>query len=114
MKRFPWFFGLILVFFSSQHTSAQLDSAVKPGVSSSIFQALRVGQKVSLKESFGFWEVSVLNNGEIGVNTILEITPTHLLLNDPMQLTKSWIPINSVNRVSVIKIPGAGTQPIKQ
>ena len=114
MNRFPWFFGLLLVFFSSQHAAGQPDSAAKSGVSASIFQALRVGQKVSLKQSFGFWEVSVLNNGEIGLNTILEITPTHLLLDDPVQVTKFWIPTSSVSRVTVMKIPGTGTQPIKQ
>jgi len=79
-------------------------------VSSSIFQELRVGQKVSLKESFGLWEVSVLNNGEIGLNTILEITPTYLVINDPMQLAKSWIPISSVHRVTVLKLPVASGQ----
>lgn len=112
MNRSSWFLYLLLVFFSSHHASAQSDAAAKLG--SSIFQALRVGQKVSLKESFGFWEISVLNNGEIGVFTILEITPTHLLLIDPAQVTKSWIPISSVSRVSVMKIPSAGAQPSKQ
>jgi len=112
VNRISLIFCLSLVFFSSHNASAQSDAAAK--LSSSIFQALKVGQKVSLKESFGFWDISVLNNGESGVFTILEITPTHLLLNDPAQVTKSWIPISSVNRISVIKIPSAGAQPSKQ
>jgi len=111
VNRSSLIFCLSLVFFPPQFASAQSESNSKLSTGSTIFQALRVGQKVSLKESFGFWEISVLNNGEMGVNTIMEITPTHLLLNDPAQVTKSWIPISAVNRVTVMKIPTAGFQP---
>lgn len=113
MIRVRWIFFIILNFFFSYFATAQSEHATKLGVSSSIFQDLRVGQKVSLKESFGFWEVSVLNNGEIGLNTILEITPTYLVINDPMQFAKSWIPISSVHRVTILKLPVAGGQPPK-
>ena len=108
-----WIFCLVLVFFSFCYAVAQTESAAKAGVGSSIFQALKAGQKVSLKESFGFWEVSVLNNGDIGVNTILEITPNYLVVNDPLQVTKSWIPIGSVHRVTVMKVPTSAGQSSK-
>ena len=72
----------------------------------SVFSPLRVGQKISLKESFGLWEINLLNNGEIGTHTIQEINTSYLVLLDVAKITKTWIPLTSVKVVSVMTIPG--------
>jgi len=108
-----WFFWLTLLYFTSCYSTAQTDPGTKVVVGSSIFQSLKAGQKVSIKESFGFWEISVINNGEIGVDTILEITPNYLVVIDPMRITKSWIPIGAVRRVTVLKVSTSGAQTSK-
>lgn len=113
MIRYSWFFYLLLSFFFFHPAYGQSETTVKSGITSGIFQPLKVGQKVSVKENYGFWEVSVLNNGEIGVSTIVEIRPTHLVIIDPMQIAKSWIPISSINKVTVLKILGVDGQLIK-
>ncbi len=85
---------------------AQSDTGNRVGSSSGIFQALKVGQKVNLKESFGQYEIGLLNNGEIGSHTIVEINASHIVLMDIGQFTRSWVPVSAVKVVAWTKIPG--------
>ena len=97
-----------LVFFCAFFTPlviAQPDTGNRVGSSSGIFQALKVGQKVSLKENFGQYEISLLNNGELGSHIIVEINASHLVLIDIGQITRSWVPASAVKVVAWTKVP---------
>lgn len=96
----------IICAFSTPLAIAQTDAGNRVGSASGIFQALKVGQKVSLKESFGQYEIGLLNNGEFGSHTIVEINSSHLVLIDIGQITRSWVPVSAVKVVAWTKVPG--------
>ena len=100
-------YALILgIVFSASAVVAQTDTGIRVGGAAGIFQALKVGQRVSLKESFGQWEVGLLNDGEIGTHSIVEINNSYFVLMDLAQVTRFWVPTTSIKAVTWIKVPG--------
>jgi hypothetical protein len=97
---------IFAIAFSASSVIAQNEIGTRAGGVHGIFQSLKVGQKVSLKESFGQWEIGLLNNGEYGSHSILEINNSYLLLIDIGQITRYWVPISSVKIVTWTKVPG--------
>lgn len=64
-----------------------------------IFAGLKVGQKVSLTDKGGAYEVGLLNDGSIGAYVVIEIGAEYLVLDDLVAVSRRWIPATSVRSV---------------
>jgi hypothetical protein len=81
-------------------------SAQAAGNVAEIFKPLRIGQSVSLTESARGFEISLLDAGEIGSHTITELGSNHIALQDITKISKVWIPISSISKITSINITG--------
>lgn len=80
-------------------------------VSLGIFSTLKIGQKISFKDSGGHFEISLFNNGEVGSHVIQEIHPTFIVATDIVGVAKLWIPLTSVKSVTWTRIQPQTTRP---
>jgi hypothetical protein len=64
-----------------------------------LFAALKVGQKVTLTDKGGAYEISLLNEGSIGAYVVIEIGAEHLVLDDLVAVSRRWIPSTAIKSV---------------
>jgi len=95
---------VILVSFASLADAADSQTAVRDHYS--FFEALKIGQKVTLSNvgSCGV-EIQVLGSGSVGTETIVEIFPTYIITDDLIGTSRRWTPITSICSIVKLQIP---------
>lgn len=95
----------VLVFFSVFLVLNTVQGADSPAARADIFKGLQLGQRVTLKEGAFGTEISLLGDGKVGAHIVLELGVNHIVLEDIMHITKTWIPITSIRSVSWMRLP---------
>lgn len=76
-----------------------------------LLAVLKPGLKVNVLERNGWLEVSVLNEGVIGQQQVLEVGPGYLLVEDISGFSRRWISLSAVRSITWTRVPGA-TPPV--
>ena len=88
--------AMVLILGASPHALAQ----DKPQGPAAIFKPLRVGQKVTLVDKGGAGvDVQLLNDGTIGTHSVIELGSGHILVEDLVAISRTWIPTTSIRSV---------------
>ena len=71
-----------------------------------IFKPLKVGQHVNITSVNGGVEVSLLDDGALPSGyVVVELGSTYLLVEDYVKITRSWIPVTSIVKVTHTRLP---------
>lgn len=71
-----------------------------------IFKPLKVGQHVNITSVNGGVEVSLLDDGALpGSYVVVELGSTYLLVEDYVKITRSWIPLTAIVKVTHTRLP---------
>jgi len=92
----------VAAFVGLQSAGAQTEvpqTRAGAGTARGIFGGLKVGQKVTLADKAGVYEISLLNDGSIGSHVVIEIGAEYLVLDDLVAVSRRWIPATSVRSV---------------
>lgn len=64
-----------------------------------VLSALEVGRHVTLVAAGPVWDLSLLNEGAIGSHRVIELGVDHLVLQDLIGFTRTWIPVSALRAV---------------
>ena len=71
-----------------------------------IFKPLKVGQHINITSVNGGVEVSLLDDGaQPGGYVVVELGSTYLLVEDYIKITRTWIPVTSIVKVTHTRLP---------
>ncbi len=74
--------------------------------SAEIFKPLKVGQHVNITSVNGGVEVSLLDDGALPSGyVVVELGSTYLLVEDYVKITRSWIPLTAIVKVTHTRLP---------
>jgi len=67
-----------------------------------VFGGLTVGQVVSVQEKQGYIELNMIlpNPQNVGSHRVVEIGTDYLVIEDVVQVTRSWIPATAIRRIN--------------
>ncbi len=73
-----------------------------------IFKPLKVGQYINITSVNGGVEVSLLDDGVLPSGyVVIELGSTYLLVEDYVKITRSWIPVTSIVKITHTRLPKA-------
>jgi hypothetical protein len=111
---------MVFVRKSGTALSIFLAAAIASGVAhaqtssrSGIFGGLSVGQAVTLQDKQASIDIDAFSGGgqTAGSHRIVEIGPDYLVVEDVVHVTRSWIPLTSIRRITLTNIGGDGARP---
>ncbi len=71
-----------------------------------IFKPLKVGQHINITSVNGGVEVSLLDDGALPSGyVVVELGSSYLLVEDYVKITRSWIPVTSIVKVTHTRLP---------
>jgi len=71
-----------------------------------IFKPLKVGQHINITSVNGGVEVSLLDDGVLPSGyVVVELGSTYLLIEDYIKITRTWIPVTSIVKVTHTRLP---------
>lgn len=65
-----------------------------------VLRPLKPGLMVSMRLQSGAWELSILNDGQVGTHSVIELGPSHVVLQDLASVTRIWIPVTAILAVT--------------
>lgn len=67
-----------------------------------VFGGLSVCQVVSVQDKQGYIEINVIlpNPQNVGSHRVVEIGTDYLVIEDVVQVTRSWIPVTAIRRIN--------------
>lgn len=68
----------------------------------SVFGGLSVGQVISVQDKQGYIEINVIspNPQNVGSHRVVEIGTDYLVIEDVVQVTRSWVPVTAIRRIN--------------
>jgi len=74
--------------------------------SADIFKPLKVGQHINITSVNGGVELSLLDDGVLPSGyVVVELGSTYLLVEDYIKITRTWIPVTSIVKVTHTRLP---------
>ena len=71
-----------------------------------IFKPLKVGQHINITSVNGGVELSLLDDGVLPSGyVVIELGSTYLLVEDYIKITRTWIPVTSIVKVTHTRLP---------
>ena len=71
-----------------------------------IFKPLKVGQHINITSVNGGVELSLLDDGMLPSGyVVIELGSTYLLVEDYIKITRTWIPVTSIVKVTHTRLP---------
>lgn len=81
-------------------------SAVHP-----VLSPLAQGRLINLVAAGQWWDIVLLEDGQIGTHRVLSLAADHLVLQDFAGITRLWVPVSAVRSVQWTLVGGSNPMP---